>query len=134
VYVTNAVKHFKFKMRGKRRIHDKPTYYEIRACRPWLEAEIAIVRPQVLVLLGATAAQSLLGKDFRVTRHRGEAMTSPFARWTFATVHPSSLLRIPDREQRRAARIRFVDEFAVIADHYRQALERQPGAQPPTIS
>jgi uracil-DNA glycosylase len=124
VYVTNAVKHFKFKKRGKRRIHDKPTHYEMRACRPWLEAEIAAVRPQVLVLLGATAAQSLLGREFRVTQHRGEAMTSPLARWTFATVHPASLLRIPDSEQRRVARAQFVDEFAYIAEHYHQAVAR----------
>jgi DNA polymerase len=136
VYVTNAVKHFKFKKRGKRRIHDKPTYYEVRACRPWLEAEIAVVRPRVLVLLGATAAQSLLGKEFRVTRHRGEAMTSPFALWTFATVHPASLLRIPDAGQRRAAREQFVDEFAIIAGHYHQAAASQSRATgaPPTTS
>jgi DNA polymerase len=128
VYVTNAVKHFKFKKRGKRRIHDKPTYYETRACRPWLEAEISVVRPQVIVLLGATAAQSLLGREFRVTQHRGEAMTSPFAPWTFATVHPASLLRIPDAGQRRVARAHFVDEFAIIAEHYRQAVARQSSA------
>jgi uracil-DNA glycosylase len=128
VYVTNAVKHFKFKKRGKRRIHDRPTHYEVRACRPWLEAEIALVQPQVIVLLGATAAQSLLGKEFRVTRHRGEAMTSPFARFTFATVHPASLLRIPDSGQRQVARDQLVDEFAIIAAHYRQAMG--PGSAP----
>lgn len=122
VYVTNAVKHFKFKQRGKKRIHDKPTYYQTRACQPWLRAEIEVIRPAVLVLLGATAAQSLLGKSFRLTQHRHEVLQSPWATWTFATIHPAALLRIPDQAQRQAARAEFVAEFKLIARHYRQAV------------
>jgi len=125
-YVTNAVKHFKYKQRGKRRIHDKPTYYQIRACRPWLEAELTIVRPSILVLLGATAAQSLLGSAFRVTQHRGEAMRTPFAAWTFATVHPASVLRAPDEEARREARDAFFADIAAITPYYLQAMAARP--------
>jgi DNA polymerase len=93
VYVTNAVKHFRFTMRGKRRLHEKPNAGQVRACRPWLEAEIEVVRPGMLVLLGATAAQSVMGPDFRVSNQRGEVMESPFGIPTVATVHPSSILR-----------------------------------------
>ena len=104
VYVTNAVKHFKWRGRGKRRIHDKPNAAEIAACRQWLDAELAVVRPRVLVLLGATAAQSLLGHKFKVTRERGKPITSTgFADYVVATVHPSSILRIADRDERAAA-------------------------------
>jgi uracil-DNA glycosylase family protein len=102
VYVTNAVKHFKFRRRGKRRIHDKPTMYELRACRPWLEAELRLVEPRVLVLLGASAAQSLLGSKFRLTQHRGEPLDTPWAPVAFATIHPSAALRAPDSETRHA--------------------------------
>ena len=98
-YVTNAVKHFKWKARGKRRIHDKPTWTEQSACRPWLEAELELVRPRVLVLMGATAAQSLLGRDFRLTRHRGEALDSDLAELVTATIHPSAVLRGENREE-----------------------------------
>jgi uracil-DNA glycosylase len=98
-YVTNAVKHFKWKARGTRRIHDKPSWSEQMACRPWLEAEIRVVKPRVLVLLGATAAQSLLGKSFRVTQHRGEALESDLAELVTATIHPSAVLRADDREE-----------------------------------
>ncbi|WP_043624811.1 UdgX family uracil-DNA binding protein [Nonomuraea candida] len=97
VYLTNAVKHFSFTPRGKRRIHQKPTAAEIDACRPWLDAELAVVRPRVVVVLGATAARSLLGREFRVTRHRGEPVPLGDA-LAVATVHPSAVLRAPDRD------------------------------------
>ncbi|GAA2215122.1 UdgX family uracil-DNA binding protein [Nonomuraea monospora] len=97
VYLTNAVKHFSFTPRGKRRIHQKPTASEIDACRPWLNAELAAVRPEVVVVLGATAARSLLGRSFKVTRHRGEAVPLGDA-LAVATIHPSAVLRAPDRD------------------------------------
>ena len=100
-YVTNAVKHFKFEARGKRRIHAKPTWSETMACRPWLEAELAVVKPRVLVCLGATAAQSLLGKQFRVTKQRGEWVDSELAELVTATIHPSAILRQRDAEARQ---------------------------------
>ena len=104
VYVTNAVKHFKWRARGKRRIHDKPNRAEVAACRPWLDAELAVVRPRVLVLLGATAAQALLGSGFRVTRERGRPIEGTgFAEHVVATVHPSAIVRIRDREDRAEA-------------------------------
>ena len=109
-YVTNAVKHFKWVPRGKRRIHSKPSSMEIRACEPWLEAEIDIVRPKVLVCLGATAAQSLLGRDFRVTRSRGQLVPSKLAPYVLATVHPSALLRADD-ESREAEIAKFLDDL-----------------------
>src|ERR1700722_18919414 len=111
VYVTNAVKHFKWEPRGKRRIHKKPNAVEIAACRPWLDAEIAAMRPKVIVCLGATAAQSLLGRDFRVTQHRGELIPSTLAASLMATVHPSSILRAPDEETRHAEMKRFVADL-----------------------
>ena len=98
-YVTNAVKHFKWKARGTRRIHDKPSWTEQTACRPWVEAEIALVKPRVLVLMGATAAQSLLGKSFRVTQNRGRKLDSDLAELVTATIHPSAVLRSDDRER-----------------------------------
>jgi DNA polymerase len=101
VYLTNVVKHFKWEPRGKRRIHKKPNAGEIGACRPWLEIEIALVRPRVLILLGATAAQAILGATFKVSRQRGERVESPLAPVVMATVHPSSILRAPDDETRR---------------------------------
>lgn len=100
-YVTNVVKHFKWEPRGKRRIHKKPNAGEIAACRPWLEAEIALIKPDVIVALGATAAQALLGPKFRVTKQRGEFLASNLAPYVMATVHPSSILRAPDEETRR---------------------------------
>ena len=114
VYVTNAVKHFKWTARGKRRIHQKPNAAEVAACRPWLEAELAVVKPRVLVLLGATAAQALLGRQFRVTQHRGELLESELAEAVTATVHPSSILRgePAERETNFAA---FVDDLKVVA-------------------
>ncbi len=111
VYVTNAVKHFKWEPRGKRRIHKKPNATEIAACRPWLEAEIAVLKPKVVVCLGATAAQALLGRDFRVTQHRGEFVDSPIAPHVMATVHPSSILRAPDDETRHEEMRRFVADL-----------------------
>jgi uracil-DNA glycosylase len=102
VYVTNAVKHFKWQARGKRRIHQKPNWTEMTACRPWLEAELAVVEPRVLVLLGATAAQTLLGRQFRVTQHRGELLDSDLADAVTATVHPSSILRGRPDDRKRA--------------------------------
>jgi DNA polymerase len=114
-YVTNVVKHFKWEARGKRRIHKKPNSSEIDACRPWLEAEIDAVKPKVIVCLGATAAQSLLGKEFRVTRQRGEIVESTLAPVVMATVHPSSILRAPDDETRRTEMRRFVEDLKKIA-------------------
>jgi len=114
-YVTNVVKHFKWEPRGKRRIHAKPDSLEIFACRPWLEAEIAVVKPHIVVCLGATAAQALLGKKFRVTQQRGEILSSPLAPQVTATVHPSSILRAPDDETRRLERRRFVDDLKKVA-------------------
>src|SRR5579872_6026955 len=111
VYVTNAVKHFKWEPRGKRRIHKKPNAAEIAACRPWLYAEIAVLKPKVVVCLGATAAQALLGRDFRVTQHRGEFVESPLAPFVMATVHPSSILRAPDDETRHEEMKRFVNDL-----------------------
>jgi uracil-DNA glycosylase len=111
VYVTNVVKHFKWEPRGKRRIHAKPNGAEIAACRPWLETEIALVKPRVLVLLGATAAQALLGRSFRVSQQRGTFVPSPLAPRVTATVHPSSILRAPDDDSRRAEMERFVADL-----------------------
>jgi DNA polymerase len=114
-YVTNVVKHFKWEPRGKRRIHSKPNASEIRACRPWLEAEIEVVKPKILVCLGATAAQALLGKGIRVTADRGRLLESVLAPHALATVHPSSLLRAPDDESRRREFTRFVEDLKVVA-------------------
>ena len=122
-YVTNAVKHFKWEPRGKRRIHQKPNASEIAACRPWLDAELRVVQPTALVCLGATAAQALLGRQFRVTRERGRLLDSELAPLTLATVHPSSILRAPDEESRHRERAAFVDDLRVIATALR---ERSP--------
>jgi uracil-DNA glycosylase len=116
VYVTNVVKHFKWKARGKRRIHEKPNWGEVAACRPWLDAELALVQPRILVPLGATAAQALLGRSFRVTQRRGEAIEgTAFAPYVVATVHPSSILRAPDTESRRQAQRELTADLAVVA-------------------
>jgi uracil-DNA glycosylase family protein len=113
-YMTNAVKHFKWQARGKRRIHQKPTWAEIAACRPWLEAELAVVQPRVLVLLGATAAQSLLGRDFRVTHNRRKLIESKLADSVTATIHPSAILRgEPDRRETEFAA--FVEDLRFFA-------------------
>jgi DNA polymerase len=115
VYVTNVVKHFKWEPRGKRRIHKKPDAAEIAACRPWLDAEIGALRPQIIICLGATAAQALLGTDFRVTQHRGDFLKSPLAPVLMATVHPSSILRVPDKETRQSEFRRFVIDLKKIS-------------------
>jgi uracil-DNA glycosylase family protein len=112
VYVTNAVKHFKWQPRGKRRIHQKPNWTEMTACRPWLEAEIEVVGPRVIVLLGATAAQTLLGREFRVTKQRGELIESDYAEYVTATIHPSAILRAEDREAEYAG---FVADLRKVA-------------------
>jgi uracil-DNA glycosylase len=121
VYVTNAVKHFKWEPRGKRRIHKKPNSIEIAACKPWLEAEIEVVHPQVIVCLGATAAQALLGREFKVSTQRGVWVPSPLAPFVMATVHPSSLLRAPDEETRRLETRRFIADLKLV----HKALEKQ---------
>jgi uracil-DNA glycosylase len=115
VYVTNAVKHFKWEPRGKRRIHQKPNWAEMTACRPWLEAELAVVQPDVLVCLGATAAQSLLGRQFRVTKMRGVPVESELAPSVVATVHPSSILRAPDEGARQEAMRDFIRDLKAVA-------------------
>ncbi|MDQ6741764.1 MAG: UdgX family uracil-DNA binding protein [Candidatus Dormibacteraeota bacterium] len=111
VYVTNVVKHFKWTARGKRRIHERPDREEISACLPWLEAEVGAVKPDVIVCLGATSAQALLGSGFRVTRQRGQMMTSTFGAPIMATVHPSSILRAPDDRSRREAMESFIADL-----------------------
>jgi len=114
-YVTNAVKHFKWTARGKRRIHAKPSWSELAACRPWLDAELATVRPRVLVCLGATAAQALLGRQFRVTKERGTWVDSDLAEHVTATIHPSSILRQQTDEARRAEMAAFVNDLKKVA-------------------
>ena len=120
VYVTNVVKHFKWEPRGKRRIHKKPNAVEIAACRPWLDAEIAVVKPRAIVCLGSTAAQAVIGPKFRVSIQRAQFVPSPIAPLVTATVHPSSILRAPSDEARRRERERFVDDLRKI----RAAIER----------
>ena len=114
-YVTNVVKHFKWEPRGKRRIHKKPNAREITACRPWLKAEISLVKPKVIVCLGATAAQALLGPQFRVIKQRGQFIESTLAPYIMATVHPSAILRAPDDETRHAEKRHFVDDLKKVA-------------------
>jgi DNA polymerase len=113
-YVTNAVKHFKWKARGTRRIHDKPSWTETMACRPWLDAELALVKPRALVLMGATAAQALLGKSFKVTQERGQPLDSELADLVVATIHPSAVLRADNRDEMFAG---FVDDLRLVARH-----------------
>src|SRR6266516_3386921 len=115
VYVTNVVKHFKWEPRGKRRIHKKPSAREVAACQPWLEAEMALVKPRAIVCLGATAAQALLGRQFRVTAERGAFIKSTLAPLVLATVHPSSSLRAPDEETRRLEMKRFTQDLRTVA-------------------
>lgn len=115
VYVTNVVKHFKFEPRGKRRIHKKPRASEIGACRPWLDVEIALVKPRIIVCLGATAARALLGSSFKVTQHRGAFVPSPLPSRVLATVPPSSILRASDEQTRRRETGRFIDDLRAVA-------------------
>jgi DNA polymerase len=119
VYVTNVVKHFKWEARGRRRIHKKPNAAEIAACRPWLDVEIELVRPRAIVCLGATAAQALLGRTFKLTEHRGEFIPSRLASLLLATVHPSALLRAPDEDTRRRESERFVDDLRAVVQKLR---------------
>jgi len=120
VYVTNTVKHFKWEPRGKRRIHAKPNAGEIRACRPWLEAELALVKPRIVVCLGATAAQSLMGPKFKVTVERGKFFETPWVPWLTATIHPSAILRMPDEDMRRGARAQLVEDLRRIGEKLRE--------------
>ena len=119
-YVTNAVKHFKWEPRGKRRIHKKPNSMEIAACRQWLDTEIALVKPDVIVCLGATAAQALLGRDFRVTEKRGQLLPFDAVQNVLATVHPSSILQAPDDESRHREFLRLVEDLRVVATVLKQ--------------
>jgi DNA polymerase len=116
IYVTNVVKHFKWVLRGKRRIHDKPNAAEIAACRPWLDAEFALIKPKIVVCLGATAAQALLGRQFRVTVQRGKFVPSPIAKFVMATIHPSAILRASDDETRRIEMSRFIKDLKTAAN------------------
>jgi len=115
-YLTNVVKHFSFQERGRRRIHQTPKRFEVEACKPWLEAELAVVKPDALVLLGAIAAKALLGSSFKVTQHRGELLDSDLAPIVSATVHPSSILRQPDEASRVRERKAFARDMRVVAD------------------
>jgi len=126
VYVTNAVKHFKWAPRGKRRLHVKPNAREIAACRPWLDGELAAVRPELLVCLGAVAAQALLGRSFRVTKQRGQLLPSELAPHVLATVHPSSILRAPDADARRRAFDDFVADLARVAAYLESSAAAAP--------
>jgi uracil-DNA glycosylase family protein len=117
VYVTNVVKHFKWEPRGKRRLHQRPDREEVKACLPWFEAEIAAVQPRVIVCLGATAAQALLGSDFRVTRQRGQMLASTLGPPIMATVHPSSILRAADEPSRRLAMDQFIADLRLIREY-----------------
>jgi DNA polymerase len=123
VYLTNVVKHFKWvaAQRGKKRIHKKPRYSEINACRPWLDAELRVAKPEILVCLGATAAQSLLGRDFSVTRQRGQPIASPLAPFVMATVHPSSILRAPDEDARHSQMQALIKDLKIVADLLKRA-------------
>lgn len=127
VYVTNAVKHFKWEPRGKRRIHKKPRVSEIKACRPWLEAELRAVKPAIVVALGATASQALFGPQFKLMQNRGRVLPTPRGERAVATIHPSAVLRAPDSEGRRAAYEMLVGDLKVVA----KSLSRQSGSQSP---
>lgn len=124
VYVTNAVKHFKFTQRGKRRLHNKPSPSEVLACRPWLVAELGIIKPRMLVALGATAAKSLFGSTFSVMKERGKPFESEWAPWSMATVHPSSLLRAPTSEDRAQAWADFLADCKVIGREFASATRK----------
>jgi len=117
IYITNAVKHFSWEERGKKRLHKKPRRIEVVACRPWLEAEITVVKPKLIVCLGATAAQSLLGADFRITKHRGELLQTEWAPLLTATYHPSAILRAPDDQARHSMQEEFVEDLKRAVNH-----------------
>jgi uracil-DNA glycosylase len=116
-YVTNAVKHFKFEPRGKRRMHQRPNAQEIRVCKEWLFAEMESLKPEVIVCLGATAAQAFMGSSFRITQHRGEVMTSTWARVWMATHHPAAVLRMPDEAARHAAKQELLSDLRRVSEH-----------------
>jgi DNA polymerase len=120
IYLTNAVKHFKWRPAGTRRLHEKPNAREMAACRPWLQAELAVVKPRILVCLGATAAQAVLGPRFRVTKQRGEVLASELAPAVLATVHPASILRAPDEDARRRELRLFLNDLSKVAEMLRQ--------------
>jgi uracil-DNA glycosylase family protein len=120
VYVTNAVKHFKWEARGKRRMHAKPSSREIFACRPWLEAELAAIEPELLVLLGATAAQALLGLQFRITKQRGQPQETEWAPWTMATYHPAAVVRAMDQPGGAQMHDEFLDDLRMVAQKLRE--------------
>ncbi|HEX9941898.1 MAG TPA: UdgX family uracil-DNA binding protein [Thermoanaerobaculia bacterium] len=124
VFVTNAVKHFKWEPRGKRRIHGKPSTGEVKACRPWLETELALIQPEVIVCLGSTAAQALMGPKFKITVERGKFFETPWAPWLTTTFHPSAILRMPDDVKRREAREMFVDDLRLVAKRLRAAVAK----------
>jgi len=126
VYVTNVVKHFKWEARGKRRIHKKPNLSEIRACKPWLDAEIQVVKPTVLMCLGATAAQALLGKDFKVSQQRGQFVSSDLAPLVTASIHPSSILRNRDQQSRGQELAGLVADLRVVAERLEGGNARGP--------
>jgi uracil-DNA glycosylase len=130
VYVTNVVKHFKWEPRGKRRLHAKPSSREIAACRPWLEAELKLIGPRIIVCLGATAAQTLLGRDFRVTKNRGEVTSGPFGT-VVATYHPSAVLRVPNPDVRQQMKQSLIDDLRVAARFLARAHYDGPTAAPP---
>jgi DNA polymerase len=115
VYITNAVKHFRWEPRGKRRLHKKPSARQVQACKPWLEAEFAVLKPEVVVCLGATAAQTLLGSQFRMTKHRGEFLECPWSELTLVTHHPSAILRAPDHQDRVRKRGELIDDLHLVA-------------------
>jgi uracil-DNA glycosylase len=128
VYVTNAVKHFRWEPRGKRRLHKKPSARQIEACKPWLHAEILVVKPEGIVCLGATAAQAMLGRDFRITKHRGKFFASDDVAWLMATYHPSAILRAPDKEGRDQMRSEFVHDLHRAAQRLNSVGKRRPAA------
>jgi DNA polymerase len=124
VYITNAVKHFRWEPRGKRRLHKKPSARQIEACKPWLHAEILVIKPKVIVCLGATAAQAMLGRDFRITKQRGKFYRDEEGRWITATYHPSAILRAPDQDDRRRKRAEFVEDLHKAAERAARAAAR----------
>jgi DNA polymerase len=123
LYVTNAVKHFKWEPRGKRRIHSKPSAREVQACKPWLVAEVGVIKPPIVVAMGATAAQALLGPTVRITKDRGQPRESQWAPWTMVTVHPSALLRAPDEDMREQMMAAFTEDLRKVARELKRVKE-----------
>ncbi|MCC6492229.1 MAG: UdgX family uracil-DNA binding protein [Pirellulales bacterium] len=127
VYLTNAVKHFRWEPRGKRRLHKTPSARQVEACKPWLQAEMLVVKPPIVVCLGATAAKALMGKDFRITQQRGELLVSSWADWTIATHHPSAVLRAPEHQERERLRGELVDDLHLAAQQLFRVTGRPAG-------